>query len=395
MEPMEVRQELVLRLARALHEAGVPAHRLEAAIEAVSSALGLEVSVVSQPTSLILDLGTVTRVMRVSPATADLGRMVEIDTIASAVSRGSLSPSAAVALLSTPRPPSALSVWLGPASTAVTAGTAAVFFAAPPLAVGVSAGLGLLVGLLDRLAAHHAAYKRVHEIAASFLVAAVATALGRVLPVSATLVTLAGIVSLLPGLSITVALTELATRHLASGTARLMGAVVTLLQLGIGTALGWRLAAVLPRALKPVGEAPGELVQFAMVPIAATAFVVVFRARLRDWPWIVAVSLVGFAAAREGQWLLGPELGACVGGLVVGLASNLQAVLRRVPTSVTQMPGLLLLVPGSVGFRGFGAMLDHDVDAGVNAGFRMLVIAGSLVAGLLAAGVFLPPRRYL
>ena len=70
-------------------------------------------------------------------------------------------------------------------------------------------------------------------------------------------------------------------------------------------------------------------------------------------------------------------------------------MLRRVPTAVTQVPALILLVPGSVGFRGFGSMLDNDVTAGVDAGFRMLVVAGSLVAGMLAAGVILPPRRHL
>ena len=43
--------------------------------------------------------------------------------------------------------------------------------------------------------------------------------------------------------------------------------------------------------------------------------------------------------------------------------------------------------------RGFGALLNDDVTGGVDAGFRMLVIAGSLVAGTLAAGVLLPPRR--
>jgi len=392
----DARGALVVALGRALHEAGAPAHRLEASIDALSRSLGVQVSALSQPTSLILDLGDRTYVLRVEPGEVNLARMVAIDAVAADVSRGSLNAHeglAALAAIQTAPPP--YPGWLSVLSTAASSAAAAVFFDAPPLAIATAAGLGAFVGCLSQISLSFAGYRRLHELAAPFAVAAIATALGRVLPVSATLVTLAGIVSLLPGLSLTVALTELATRHLSSGTARLVGAVVTLLQLGIGTALGWRLAALLPRALKPVGEPLADIFQVLVVPIAAAAFVVSFRARPRDYPWIVGVSLVAFVAARQGQHLLGPELGACVGGLVVGLLSNLQAVVRRVPTAVTQVPALILLVPGSVGFRGFGAMLDNDVAAGVDAGFRMLVIAGSLVAGLLAAGVLLPPRRHL
>lgn len=396
LDAPDPRGELIVALGRALHEAGAPAHRLEAAIASVSGSLGMQVSCLSQPTSVILDLGDRTRVLRVEPAGVNLARMVAIDAIATDVSRGVLDAAGGLRALAAvherePQYP----WWLSATATAVAAGTAAVFFGAGAPAVAVASGLGLVTAAVGLLSRRSAGLLRIHDLATSFLVAALATVLGRFLPVSATLVTLAGIVSLLPGFTLTVALTELATRHLASGTARLVGAIVTLLQLGIGTALGWRLAAVLPRALRPVGDPLPEGLHVFVVPLAAAAFLVSLRARPRDYLWILGVSLVGYVAAHEGQVLLGPELGACVGGLVVGLLSNLQAVLRRIPTAVTQVPALLLLVPGSIGFRGFGAMLDDDVTAGVDAGFRMLVIAGSLVAGMLAAGVLLPPRRHL
>ena len=51
---------------------------------------------------------------------------------------------------------------------------------------------------------------------------------------------------LLPGLSLTVSLNEIANRHLMSGTARLMGASLVFLQLGFGAALGGKLAVAFP-----------------------------------------------------------------------------------------------------------------------------------------------------
>src|SRR5690606_30564729 len=56
---------------------------------------------------------------------------------------------------------------------------------------------------------------------------------------------LAGLVVLLPGLTFTIGLTELSTRHLASGTARLAGALVTFLGLGFGVALGSKAGALI------------------------------------------------------------------------------------------------------------------------------------------------------
>ena len=46
----------------------------------------------------------------------------------------------------------------------------------------------------------------------------------------------AGLIVLVPGLPLTTALTELATRHLAAGPARLSGALVLFLSIGFGTA---------------------------------------------------------------------------------------------------------------------------------------------------------------
>jgi uncharacterized membrane protein YjjP (DUF1212 family) len=392
----DARVELVVGIARALHEAGAPAHRLEATIDALGRALGLDVSCLSQPTSLILGIGDRTRVLRVTPAGVHLDRLVAIDGLAARIARGQVDAQGALAALRAidgagPPFPRVVSIVAG----GVSSGAAAVFFDASPEGVGVAAGLGCVVGLLEGVAQRVAGYRRVHDLVACFVVAAVATVVGRILPVSATLVTLAGIVALLPGLVLTTALTELATGHLASGTARLVGAGVTLLQLGIGTSLGWRVAALLPPALRPTSPPVPDTLEYAAIPIAAAAFVVVFRARPRDYPWIAGVALAGFLGARSGQAWLGPELGALLAGLIVGLLSNLQAVLRQVPTAVTQVPGLLLLVPGSIGFGGFRAMLDDDVTAGVDAMFRMLVVAASLVAGMLGAGILLPPRRTL
>jgi uncharacterized membrane protein YjjB (DUF3815 family) len=59
---------------------------------------------------------------------------------------------------------------------------------------------------------------------------------------------------------------------------------------------------------------------------------------------------------------------------------------------VTLVPGLLLLVPGSIGFSSLTSLLDRQTLSGVEAAFRMTLVATSLVTGLLLSNVLVQPR---
>jgi uncharacterized membrane protein YjjB (DUF3815 family) len=187
---------------------------------------------------------------------------------------------------------------------------------------------------------------------------------------------------------------ELATRNLVSGTARLAGAVGTFLAVGFGFALGTRLAAAwvgTPVETEPVAlPAWTEIVALAMAPIG---FTVLLRASIRDTGWIGVVGGLTFAATRLGSIFLGPELGAFVGAVVLGVASNAYGrALRRLEV-VPLVPGMLLVVPGSLGFRSLSSLVGGDTVPGVEAAFRMTLITVSLATGVLFANVLLPARR--
>lgn len=82
-----------------------------------------------------------------------------------------------------------------------------------------------------------------------------------------------------------------------------------------------------------------------------------------------------------------------VAALLVGLFANGYARVTNRPSAVAMLPGIILLVPGSVGFRSFDALLKHDVLAGINSAFGMILVAVSLVAGLLIANVAAPAEE--
>jgi uncharacterized membrane protein YjjB (DUF3815 family) len=203
---------------------------------------------------------------------------------------------------------------------------------------------------------------------------------------------LAGLVILLPGLQITVAVNELATQNLASGTARMAGAMTTFLTMIFGVVMGYGMANWLMRLppsieLQPLGI---EWSIMALLPIALT-FCVLFRSRIRDVPWILLSTTIAFATVKIAGIYLGPMAATWTAALAVGLFSNLFARLRNRPASIMLMPGLLLLVPGSLGFFGLSQiMINDDMAGGIKVVSTMMLIAVSIVAGLLIANALFP-----
>jgi uncharacterized membrane protein YjjB (DUF3815 family) len=84
-----------------------------------------------------------------------------------------------------------------------------------------------------------------------------------------------------------------------------------------------------------------------------------------------------------------------MGALVVGCISNLYARIRDRPALVPLAPGMIILVPGSFGFRSLTAMLEQKTLEGVDFAFAMVLVAVSLVGGLLASSAVVPPNRIL
>jgi uncharacterized membrane protein YjjB (DUF3815 family) len=127
--------------------------------------------------------------------------------------------------------------------------------------------------------------------------------------------------------------------------------------------------------------------------VAAVGFTILLHADWRDAPWIVLGAAVALLASRAGGRGLGPELAPFLGSFAVALVAWIYARATRRPAEVVLAPGVLVLVPGSIGFRSITDLLDHQVVSGIDAAFTALFTGIALVAGLLIASVVLPGQR--
>jgi uncharacterized membrane protein YjjP (DUF1212 family) len=391
----------VLALGKALHRYGTPAHRLEEALNICCRQLGLQAEVFTTPTTIIMSFGDPaelkTRMMRVENGELDMGKLAQVDQLADSVAMHQISPSQGLArleaiLAAPPRYGRGLSTFVH----GVTAGALAVFFGGSLEDVAVTAGIGLTLGLLAQVAKRSTDQARVFELLGSAFAAFAAGVMSSVWhAVTPSLVTVAALIVLLPGMQLTVAMTELATRNLIAGTARLMFAVVVLLELVVGVAIGERIANALVDIHQAAPIPLPEWSQWVALLASALGVAFVVNAHPKAFGWIVAACTVGYVGTRTGTAWLGPDLGVLVGALALGVLGNAYARWLGRPAQVVLVPAVLLLVPGSMGLRGMASLLGRDTLSGVETVFAMFVVAIAIVAGLLVSNAIVSPRRSL
>lgn len=393
----------VLELARALHMHGTPSHRLEVLLLTVSTRLGLRAEFFTTPTSIFVGFGDPTEqqthLLRVEPGAPDLGHLSRLGDISREVVEGTLGPAEGLQriralLVEPPRWPG----WLTMVAFVLSSAAVASFLRLPAGDILIAGMLGVVSGSIARFTSRVPALGNVTEPLTAFVVTTLALAIDTVLGTgTGYLTSLAGLVILLPGLTFTVALTELSSRHLASGTARLSGAMVVFLGLGFGLALGAKLGIVIGLALRDVFSSPEvQSLAIAMAPqwiewlallVAPLSFTVLLKAEPRDAGWIVLACALAYVVSRYAGASMGQELGSFLGAFTVSAGSNLWAKLLRRSAMVTLVPGLLILVPGSIGFRSVTSLIGQQVELGITTAFQVAIIGISLAAGAVAGNL--------
>lgn len=393
----------LLHAAVLLHRYGTPSHRLERVMEKVAASQGVQGAFLYTPTALVVSLipdnghgEEKTYLRRVDSGAVDADKLIRIDELLGKMERHEIPLAEAareMAAIENSRPLYSSTVTI--LACAACCGLVAILFGGSVVESMAAASVGLAVSVLESLHRCNEWPRGFLEPMVGFFAAVTSLALARwVIPLDDRLVTLCALIVFLPGLQLTVGLTELAMGHLSAGVARLAGAGTTLVTLIVGVAIGWQIVEHW-RTLPVQGTLLPEWCQWVAVLIAPTTFAIVFRARWQLWPVIIGVAVSGFVTARIVGDAWGVEVGAFAGALAIGCGSNLYARLYDRPALVAITPGIIVLVPGSIGYRSLAEMLERNTLTGIELAFSMLVIAVALVGGILVSSAVVSPKRIL
>ena len=389
-----------MRFARAGHDAGYPTADLEERVTALASVVGLDDAQISAtPTVIDLSVGSLhaqrSYTLRVRPSAVDLDAIAKLDELVQEVLDGSLDPAAALVRLSAIEGRPLRRPWPLFLGAYALAGAALT----PVLGgrwreAGAAALVGVLVGAIAlstrRTARTEPMVAPVVALAASFGAALLAE-LG--LDASPDVVTLAALVTFLPGMTLTIGMRELATEHLQSGVSNTASALVQLFGLAFGVGIGRSIADSWFGASGIAAPAAAALaVQLALAVAVGLAFTVTLRARSQDAVVMCAATVLALGANEVGASVFGDEAAVFAAALAVGVAGGLVGFALRRSALVFVVPGVLMLVPGSAGFSSVLQLLDDQTVSGITAAFDTFVTAMSIAYGLMVSIVVLPRR---
>lgn len=402
------RVAFVIEVAGHLHAYGTTAQRLEGAIVAVAQKLGLACEPWSNPTGMILSFSDprrpageseTTRVIRLPPGDTNLYKLCEADRIAEDVMAGRIGIAQGRAALQ------ALEHWPGARGRAMqllgfgmASAAVAGLLRLPWLDIATAGVIGLLIGLLELASARRPRLQEASDAIAGTVAGLVASAVAAfVAPLNLNTVTIAALVVLLPGMSLTNAVNELTSRHLTAGTARFAGALTTILKLTVGTVIAFQLADII--GLEPQVRASRpqpDWVEGTALVLGAFAFAVLFRAARRDYLLVMCAAAGGYLIARFGGQAFGGPAGVFLAALASSAAGNAYARWIKRPGALVRVPGIIMLVPGSIALRGVITLVQQqDIGAGQGAAIAVLNTLMALVAGLLFGNLLVSARRNL
>ncbi|WP_298312263.1 threonine/serine exporter family protein [Propionivibrio sp.] len=385
------------KLAQALHVSGMPTHDLERHLNGMGRCFGVRIECFAVLTMLTLNItadSAAQRVvlLRLPPYDYNMVRLIALERLIRDMEGlgdlGRLENQLQEIVNAPSRWSGASFVFLG-------------FLLSASVAVLLRGGwtemlCGGVVGML--FVGAHLALARIPRLgpAAPVILCAAAAicahALSLVFPGQTPFITaVAGVVLIIPGFTLTVAMSELATQNLLAGTGRLAGAFMLLFMMGAGLAIGTQIGQHLIPAHTTGTLAPlPSWVIWPAIAALGISMLGVLQAPLASVHVMVGGSLLAWLVYSLVGAVLGNVVGAFAGALAVASAGHFYTYLTGQSDILMKIPGLIALVPGSMGFRGLHALMEQDSAVGIGLITDMVLTGAVLAVGLLLADNIVP-----
>ncbi len=395
----------ILKVGVAAHKYGSTSTRLESFLSGLSVRLGYQGVFKSTPTEIAFALKETPdseqrfEVVATPLPDMDLDKLARLGDLLNEIEAGTLSirdaPLRIDAIDQVPPPWGKLASMLGYALTGLGL--------APLLGAGwtdtlVATLLSILVyGLVLLSARIGAAAMAWMPLTTALIVGFLATLLKYWIPdLNLVLVILSAVAIILPGYSISLGAGELVAQHVLSGVSNLMSGLITLIKQIAGAVFGVSIAGLLVGLATAESETPvDQKWMLLLFPLLLVGLCLAFQVSRRDLPWAILVSGLAYIGVIAGSSLLDSNLGNLLGTIVAVVVANLWARKTGRPTSIVLIPAIVLLVSGTIGFRGLASVAQGDLQLGVQQFFQMFVVAMTILAGVLIGYTIIRPEHSL
>ncbi|PWJ38529.1 threonine/serine exporter family protein [Sediminitomix flava] len=209
-------------------------------------------------------------------------------------------------------------------------------------------------------------------------------------------VTVSSLIILIPGFSISTGIIEMTSNHVVSGLANLMNGLLYLVKLFVGTWLGIyavELVYTLPETI--IAEPIAQTWLLLLLPPMMCALACIFQTAPKNFLAVVLISSSSLLGMVVGGIMLDANFGNLIGTILPVVFSNLWSRKTGEPSSIPLLPSIMLIVSGSIGFRGLATISTGQTALGEQYFIQMFIVAFTIGAGLLVGNTISRPNSSL
>lgn len=280
-------------------------------------------------------------------------------------------------------------------------GSAGLFFDGSWIDVAASTVLAIVVAIISGLCQQKRATDKMYQFISSCIVGfAVHTMkiMGTGICSQATIVS--SVLNLLQTTQITLAMIELMTRNMISGSSRLVYAITITILCGFGLDVGKTMVEVIfgklddPAALADdsCNNPIPHVWYFVLFLPTAITYNIDLNAHYLQLPVMMMSCTIGFVTTYFMDNVIGVRLSATVGAFCVGLYSNIYSRWSNSPALIPEMAGLVILAPSGLAVRGAAKLLDGvDLTDGLGLTANVVIVGLCMGIGTFMVGLVAPP----
>ena len=397
---MSEKENFIIALAESIHQNGIPAHRLENTMQMICESIGIVADFSATPELLLISFSTEgsskTHMKKCKGSDLNFEKMTLLDQLIEKVMKGQLSIEAAKEELERINTlPQRYGVLVNILSIGVSTSSAACLFGGGWIEIIISGTIGLMIGILMELLAFLPNLSRLAVLfAATFAIFFAKWSVIWAGNYSIEIATITGLILLIPGFTLSLSVTELANGHAQSGTVRFSNALVTFVMIAVGIGLGNQLAAQFELSPSPIhfAEIP-KWMSYIAIALVPAGFVVLFKAQIKHYHWMLLSCVTSYYSVSYFSSFNIGELSVFFAAFTLGIVSNTLSRVIKQPVTLMLVPGIILLVPGSIGFKSITALVNEQTLNGIESAFTTLLSAASLTAGLLFSNMIVRLNR--
>jgi uncharacterized membrane protein YjjP (DUF1212 family) len=397
----------ILKVGLAAHKYGSTSTRLEYFLSSLSNEMGFQGVFKATPVEIVFGLRETpdspqrVEVMATAPPNIDLDKLARLGELLNEIKEGSLSVSDAYDRIDqidqVPPPWGKFASLLGYVFTGLGL--------APLLGAGwtdtfVATVFSILVYGMVLLSARMGAITTSWinmPLSTALITGFLATLVKYWVPdLNLVLVILSAVAIILPGYSISLGVGELVAQHVLSGVSNLMSGLITLIKQIAGAIIGISIASLFVTTAATEPETPvNQMWVMLLFPLLLVGLGLAFQVSRRDFPWSVLLSGIAFLGVLGGTSLMDSNLGNLLGTIIAVVLANLWSRKTGRPTSIVLIPAIVMLVSGTIGFRGLAAMAEGELLLGVQQFLQMFIVAITILAGILIGFTIVRPEPNL